>query len=423
MDHHAGTRCVPGRHHPLQFEPDPMVLVIVVQEQLTTRIGPRQGVRHQEIFRPVAIEIGHHRRIPTVGAGQRRALRDVVEGEVAVVVVQQVLIVAEEVLVGDVEVPFPIVVMVDEDGAPPHSNIAHPCGFRDVGERRHRLPRWRPRVEEEVVGEVVGDEQVHVPVVVQIRCVHPHALGLQVQPPLGRLLVEHPCPVVDVELVGLVGVVRQVEVQVTVVLDVDEQGAHADQIVEGARGEIAVGEPTFSIGHPELIGRVHVDHVQVEVTVLIDVGGMRTAALGFSPDAQILGDFGEGPSVVAPETVGVPRIATQQVWVSIVVIIEEQRGHREALVLHARFNSHKHLIAFIAVQRVRREATAHIDIQVAIEVIIRHRQRVVEVIAQDARLDAVVGELSRLRRKRGGQGHEPAEEQGEFQVHGRVGST
>ena len=114
---------------------------------------------------------------------------------------------------------------------------------------------------------------------VEVGRIYPHALGLQIQPPRLGLVGKQTCAVVDVELVGLVGVVGQIKVQVTVIFDVDEQRPHADQVVCGPRSIVSVVKPALSVRQPKRVGLVHIDDVEVEPSVHVDVGGMGAAAL------------------------------------------------------------------------------------------------------------------------------------------------
>jgi len=229
VDHHPGARRVTGRHHPLEFEPNPMVLQILVEKQLATGIGVDQRIDHQQVLRAIDIEIGHDRRISAELAFDGLARSDVGERQVPVVVVEQVRVRAEEILVGHIQVAFPIVVMVDEGRAPTHAPVTDSGRLRDVREGQDAAVfRLGSGVEEEVVGQIVGDVQVEVAVVVEVRGVHPHALRSEVKAPSGRLVRERPCAIVDVELVGLIPIVGQIQVQIPIVLDVEEQGPHPD---------------------------------------------------------------------------------------------------------------------------------------------------------------------------------------------------
>ena len=232
MHHHAGTCRVPWRHHTLEFEADPMVCRIHVQEELTTGIGPDQRIHDQQILRTVDIEIGHHRGVSAVRTLDGISRGDVRKGQVPVVVIQEVRVRREEILIGHVQVALPIVVMVDEGGAPTHAEITHVRSLGDVREHQGiRGIRLGTRIDEEVVRQVVRDVQVEITIVVQICRVHPHALCRQVQPPGFGLIGEVAYTVIDVQLVRLIGIVREVQIEVAVILDVQEQGPHPDEIV------------------------------------------------------------------------------------------------------------------------------------------------------------------------------------------------
>ena len=220
---------------------------------------------------------------------------------------------------------------------------------------------------------------------VDVRHVHAHAIALVVQPRHEGQIQERAVPLVAVELVGLVGIVGQVQVLVPVVVVVEENASHADARVEGACGTIDVGEARSSFVAVEMVHGVDVDHIQVGEAVVVVVRRVQAPAHQRAVQAERLRHVDESAvPLVHVEPVGrgiasSKAVARGQVEVSVVVEIEPDRRVGEPLVRHTGLfcNVGERHVAVVAVQAVGLEFGADVDVFVSIAVVVAHGHAVV----------------------------------------------
>ena len=274
---------------------------------------------------------------------------------------------------------MPVVVVVEKDTTPGHPRVVGPRGHADVVERAV------PVVHEHRAGVEVGDVQVQVAVVVDVSDVHTHAVALVVQPRHEGQIQERAVPLVAVKLVGLVGVVGQVEVLVPVVVVIEEDASHADARVEGACGAVHVGEPCPSVVAVEVVHGVDVDHIEVRESVVVVVRCVQASAHQCAVEAVRFSHVHEGavPLVdVEPVRGGIASskaIARGQVEVSIVVEVKPDRRIGESLVRHPGLfcDVGERHVAVVAVQAVGLEFRADVDVFVSIAVVVAHSHAMV----------------------------------------------
>ena len=222
-------------------------------------------------------------------------------------------------------------------------------------------------------------------VVVDVGDVHAHAIPLVVQSRHEGQIQKRAVPLVAVELVGLVGVVGQVQVLVSIVVVVEEDASHANPRVEGACGAVHVCEACSSFVAVEMVHGVDVDDIQVGESVVVVVCGMQAPAHQRAVEAIRFGHVHEGAvPLVHVEPVGrrvtsSKAVARGQVEVSVVVEIEPDRRIGESLICHPGFfcDVGERHVAVVAVQAVGLEFGAHINVFVPIAVVVAHGHTVV----------------------------------------------
>ena len=151
----------------------------------------------------------------------------------------------------------------------------------------------------------------------------------------------------------------------------------------------------------EVVDVVDVDDVEVGVAILVVIGGVQASAHQGARQSVLFRHVHERPvSLVHVEFVGGGVAATKsipsgQVEVSVVVKVEPNGCVGEALVGDPRLRTHFHEghVAFVPVKQVGGKLGPHVDVFVAVVVVIAHRHRVVLPLSGEPRLHGDVHKL------------------------------
>ena len=98
---------------------------------------------------------------------------------------------------------------------------------------------------------------------IDVSDINAHAVPLVIQAREVSKVVESSFPIVAVEFVGLVGVVRQVKILIAVVVVVEENAAHSHSGVERACLGVDIDKSFTSLVFVEMVHAIDVDHIEV----------------------------------------------------------------------------------------------------------------------------------------------------------------
>ena len=248
---------------------------------------------------------------------------------------------SEGIVIDNVEVRFGVVVVVEKDAAPRHARIVYASRLANGGVGPIAV------VQEQLAGVEVGDVEVHPAVVVDVRCVDPHAIALVVQPHARGVLREATLAVVAKKFVDLVAIVGDIQVHIAVVVRIKKQRPHANARIHRSRGKGDVLKAgTFEVAQHGIVA-VDVHHIEVQPAVPVDISRVEAAARPGVACIPGVCCIGKGAvTVVEVQAVGVQVISCDQVQPAVVVevcpkhrvgraVIRDSSGNRHLLEFHS----------------------------------------------------------------------------------------
>ena len=145
---------------------------------------------------------------------------------------------------------------------------------------------------------------------VDISRVNAHAIALVVQSHTCGILREAALAIVPEKLVDLVAIVGDIQVHIPIVVRIKKQRAHANARIHRPRWEGDVLKTgSFEVAEHRIVA-VDVDNVQVQPSVAVDVGRMQAPARPGVPCIPCVRNIRKGAvSVVEVEAVGIQVIA------------------------------------------------------------------------------------------------------------------
>ena len=253
--------------------------------------------------------------------------------------VQAVRCRSEGIVIDDIEVRFGVVVVVEKDAAPRHARIVYASRLANGGVGPIAV------IEKQLAGVEVGDVEVHPAVVVDVRCVDPHAIALVVQPHARGVLREAALAVVAKKLVDLVAIVGDIEVHIAVVVRIKKQRPHANARIHRSRGKGDVLKAgTFEVAQHGIVA-VDVHHIEVQPAVSVDISSVEAAARPGVACIPGVCCIGKGAvAVVKVQAVGIQVISCNQVQPA--VVIEVRPKHRVGRTVIRHSSGNRHLLEF-----------------------------------------------------------------------------
>lgn len=184
------------------------------------------------------------------------------------------------------------------------------------------------------------------------------------------------CGAWSLRFVGLVGVVGQVQILISVIVVVEEDASHAHACVEGACGAVHVCKPCSLVVAVEVVHGVYVDHVEVGEAIVVVIRRMQTSAHQSAVEVIRLGHVHKGAvSLVDVESVwcrvaSAEAVACGEVEVAVVVEVNPDRRICEPFVRHTCLcrNVRERHVSVVSIKAVRLKFGAHVDVFVSIAV-------------------------------------------------------
>ena len=131
--------------------------------------------------------------------------------------------------------------------------------------------------------------------------------------------------VVSVQDIGLIGIVGEVKVEVTIVIVVEKQGAHSDAKVLSIGSHCNIREGPITVIMVQVIGRGKVGYVQIDIPIPVHISPEDRPGAVPGVDPCAYANIGEGAiAIIAVQNIRFIPVA--QVEIEVPVIIEIAPG-------------------------------------------------------------------------------------------------